>query len=113
MVTQDGPIVVSGCGHAGLINTLEYIQTKGSEQSRQAAIGGFHLAGASDAMLRQTSEELGKKSLGHFLGSHCTGVECVYRVREHAGLGRSRALVGAIGTRFVSGEEITPGNINR
>lgn len=113
VVTQDGPIVVSGCGHAGIINTLEYIQTKISDQSPQAAIGGFHLVAASDAVLRWTSEELGKKHLGHFLGSHCTGFECVYHVREHAGLGRRRALVGAIGTRFVSGEGITPGNINR
>ena len=113
VVTSNGPVVVSGCGHAGLINTLEYIRTKISDQSPHAAIGGFHLFSASDETLQWTSEALGKMKLGHFLGSHCTGFECVYRVREHAGLDRNHARVGAIGTRFVSGQGITPGNINR
>lgn len=113
VVTPDGPVVISGCGHAGLINTLEYVQTKISDQSPHAAIGGFHLFAASDETLQWTSEALGKMQLGHFLGSHCTGFECVYHVREHAGLDRNHALVGAIGTRFVSGQGITPGNINR
>ena len=113
VVTSDGPVVVSGCGHAGLINTLEYIQAKISDQSPQAAIGGFHLFAATDETLEWTGQALGKMKLGHFLGSHCTGFECVYRVREHAGLNRNQARVGAIGTRFVSGQGITPGNINR
>ena len=113
IVTPEGPVVISGCGHAGLINTLEYIQAKISDQSPQAAIGGFHLFAATDDTLEWTGEALGKMKLGHFLGSHCTGFECVYRVRQHAGLGRNQARVGAIGTRFVSGQGITPGNINR
>ena len=113
VVTSVGPVVVSGCGHAGLINTLDYVRTKISDQPPQAAIGGFHLFGASDETLRWTSEALGKMKLGHFLGSHCTGFECVHNVRQYGGLDRYRARVGAVGTRFVSGQGIAPGNINR
>ena len=93
--------------------SIEYIQTKVSDQAPQAAIGGFHLYAASDAVLRWTSEAITKRQLGYFLGSHCTGLECVYRIREHARMDRAHARIGAIGTRYISGQGIIPGNINR
>lgn len=113
VVTEGGPVVVSGCGHAGLINTLEYVQAKISKASPQAAIGGFHLFAASDEVLEWTSEKLKKLELNYFLGSHCTGIESVYRVREFGSMDREQARVGAIGTKFVSGKGIVPGAINR
>jgi len=113
LVTPDGPIIISGCGHAGLINTLEYVRMKVSDQAPQAAVGGFHLYAASEEVLRWTSEAIAKRQLGYFLGSHCTGLECVYRIREHAGMDRAHARIGAIGTRYTSGQGIIPGNINR
>ena len=113
VVAEGGPVVVSGCGHAGLINTLEYVQAKISTAPPQAAIGGFHLFAASDEELEWTGEALKKLELGHFLGSHCTGIESVYRIRELVLLDRERARVGAIGTKFVVGKGIAPGAINR
>jgi 7,8-dihydropterin-6-yl-methyl-4-(beta-D-ribofuranosyl)aminobenzene 5'-phosphate synthase len=113
VVADGGPVVVSGCGHAGLVNTLEHIQTTISEDSPQAAIGGFHLFAASDDVLSWTAGELEKLGLDYFLGSHCTGFESVYRIRELASLTRERALVGAIGTKFVVGKGIDAGAINR
>ena len=113
IVTPEGPIMISGCGHAGLVNTLEHIQAKISKQSPQAAIGGFHLFAASDEVLDWTSTQLSQMELGYFVGSHCTGFESVYHIREHAKLDRAHALVGAIGTRYISGQGILPGSINR
>ncbi len=113
VVADGGPVVVSGCGHAGLIDTLEHVRSKVSDASPQAAIGGFHLFAASDDVLIWTSKELEKLGLGYFLGSHCTGFESVYRIRELGSMGRDRALVGAIGTKFVSGKGIEAGAINR
>lgn len=113
VVAADGPIVISGCGHAGLINTLEHVHAQVSRQSPQAAIGGFHLYAASDETLQWTAERLASMELGYFLGSHCTGFESVFRIRDIAGMTRERARVGAIGTKFISGKGMKPGLINR
>lgn len=113
IVAAEGPILISGCGHAGLINTLDYVQSKVSEQSPQAAIGGFHLFAASDEILRWTSAAVAERNLGHFVGSHCTGFESVYQIREYTHMDRAHALVGAIGTQYITGRGVVPGNINR
>ena len=41
--TDKGLVLVSGCGHAGIINTLEYARQKVRETRVHAALGGFHL----------------------------------------------------------------------
>ena len=113
IVTPDGPIMVSGCGHAGMINTLEYINARISNLPPQAAIGGFHLFAATPEVMSWTSERIAELGLGHFIGAHCTGIESVYEIRALAGLDRDTARVGAIGTRYEAGRGIIPGNINR
>jgi len=113
VLAAGGPIFVSGCGHAGLINTLDHARAEISALPPQAAIGGFHLFAASDETLSWTAQKLAEARLGNFVGSHCTGFEAVVRIRELAGMRRETALIGAIGTRFVAGTGIVPGSINR
>ena len=45
--TRNGLVVISGCGHAGIINTLEYARKAVADVPIEAAIGGFHLFAAS------------------------------------------------------------------
>jgi 7,8-dihydropterin-6-yl-methyl-4-(beta-D-ribofuranosyl)aminobenzene 5'-phosphate synthase len=113
VLAQGGPVLVTGCGHAGLVNTLEHAKTRISADPPQAAIGGFHLFGASDEVLQWTADKLEEMQLGNLLGSHCTGFEAVYRIRELAGMRRETARIGAVGTRFVAGQGIFAGSINR
>ncbi len=113
IVTEQGPIMVSGCGHAGLVNSLEYVQLEISALAPQAAIGGFHLYAASNEVMSWTAQRVAELGLQHFIGSHCTGIESVYQIREQAGLDRDTARVGAIGTRFETGRGIIPSRINR
>ena len=113
IVTPEGPIMISGCGHAGMINTLEYVNARISDLPPQAAIGGFHLFAAPPEVMSWTSERIAELGLRHFIGAHCTGIESVYEIRALAGLDRDTARVGAIGTRFEAGRGIIPGNINR
>ncbi len=110
---ESGPVMVSGCGHAGLVNSLEYANEAISPLPPRAAIGGFHLHAATDETLEWTADRLSEMQLGHFIGSHCTGFESVYTIRERMGVGPDRALVGAIGTRFEGDRGIVPGRINR
>ncbi len=113
IVTEQGPIMVSGCGHAGLVNSLEYVRSEISALPPQAAIGGFHLFAATNEIMSWTAERVAELGLRHFIGSHCTGIESVYQIRELAGLDRDTARVGAIGTRFETGRGIIPSRINR
>jgi 7,8-dihydropterin-6-yl-methyl-4-(beta-D-ribofuranosyl)aminobenzene 5'-phosphate synthase len=104
--TADGLIVISGCGHAGIINTVEHARKVVRSAPIIAAIGGFHLFAASDAVLEWTAGKLRQVGLRHLLGAHCTGIEAVYRIRELAGLSRQTAVVGAVGSSFTLGRGI-------
>ncbi len=104
--TAQGLVLVSGCGHAGIINTIEFSRKIVRAAPLVAAIGGFHLFAASDANLDWTASKLREFGLQHFLGAHCTGIEAVYRIRTAVGLTRRTAVVGAVGSTFTLGKGI-------
>lgn len=106
--TRRGLVVISGCGHAGLINTLEYATEITGNQKIHAAIGGFHLLQADDATLEWTAGKLVNLELDQLVGAHCTGLEPVYRLRKLVNLDRSTAVVGATGASFTLENGIEP-----
>lgn len=109
--TDRGLVVISGCGHAGIINTLEQARARVREAPVYAAIGGFHLFQASDETLAWTAGKLREFGLQNLLGAHCTGIEAVYRLRALIGLARGNANVGAIGGGFRLDTGLDPGPI--
>lgn len=109
--TDKGLVLISGCGHAGVINTLEYARAKVRAAPVHLALGGFHLYDASDKTLAWTAGKLKEFGLQNLVGAHCTGVEAVYRLRQLCGLDRSTAVVGAVGAAFQLGKGIEPGSI--
>jgi 7,8-dihydropterin-6-yl-methyl-4-(beta-D-ribofuranosyl)aminobenzene 5'-phosphate synthase len=104
--TPNGLVVISGCGHAGIINTLEYARKTVRDVPVEAAIGGFHLFAATDAVLQWTGERLRALGVRNLLGAHCTGIEAVFRLRQVTGLARSTAVVAAVGSAFTLGKGI-------
>jgi len=111
--TVKGLVVISGCGHSGVINTLDYARAKVREAPIHAAIGGFHLYQASDDHLAWTAGKMKEFGLQQFLGAHCTGIEAVYKIRDLTGLARKTAAVGALGGGFNLETGINPGSISR
>jgi len=101
-----GLIVISGCGHAGIANTLEYARQVVREAPIEAAIGGFHLFAATDEQLAWTAGRLRAAGIRHLLGAHCTGIEAVFRLRQLTGLARRDAVVGAVGSSYTLGSGI-------
>ena len=57
-VTDKGLVVISGCGHAGIVNTLEYARKKVQAAPIHAALGGFHLFALNDEKLDWTAGKL-------------------------------------------------------
>lgn len=70
--TEQGLVIILGCAHHGMINTLYHAQNITGVREIQAVIGGSHLIGASEECLWQTIaalRELGVQKLGL---CHCT-----------------------------------------
>lgn len=111
--TEKGLVVISGCGHAGLVNTLEHAADVTGTDKIHAAIGGFHLLQASDTNLVWTAKKLVNLGVENIVGAHCTGLEPVYRLRELANLDRSTAVVGATGASFTLADGIEPLSLAR
>ena len=106
--TEAGLVLLSGCGHAGIINTIEHARSKIRSAPVVAAIGGFHLFASDDPTLDWTAAKLREFGLGQFIGAHCTGIEAVYRIRDRVGLDRARCVVGAVGASFTLSQGIQP-----
>jgi 7,8-dihydropterin-6-yl-methyl-4-(beta-D-ribofuranosyl)aminobenzene 5'-phosphate synthase len=106
--TVQGPVYLFGCGHAGVINTLEHARKTIDPAPVKAVIGGVHLFGATDAHLAWTASQLKAFGVQQFVGAHCTGIEATYRIRELAGLTRQTAMVGAVGASYSLTRGINP-----
>ena len=98
--TKDGFVLISGCGHAGLINTLEHITTNINDEKVFTIIGGFHLFSATDEQLTWTAGKLDDFGVSKIMGAHCTGIDSLYALRELLGLNRADAVVGSVGDSF-------------
>jgi len=68
-----GLVVITSCGHGGIINTLRRAQQISGVEKIYALVGGFHLAPAPDDYLRQIMAELKKFNLEHIMPMHCSG----------------------------------------
>lgn len=109
--TPQGLVVITGCGHAGIVNILTFARKEYPQPPVHAIIGGLHLFAAGDTQVDWTADKLKEFGLANLMGAHCTGIESVYRIRARAGLTRKTAVVGAVGATFVLGEGIHPGRL--
>lgn len=76
-VEDKGLVVVAGCAHSGIINTIKYAE-KITEISRvYAVLGGFHLRDADDNRIQATVNELMKLDPKFIGPCHCTGSKAV------------------------------------
>ncbi len=111
--TPRGLVVLTGCGHAGIVNTLEAALAITGARTVTAVVGGLHLFEADDRALAWTGEQFRRLGVEHVLGTHCTGIEAVFQLRAAAGLDRATCAVGAVGARYETGRGVTPGTLAR
>lgn len=106
--TEEGLVVITGCGHAGIGNILAQARAMVPGVPVRAVLGGLHLLDADEAALAWTAERMREAGVRHLLGAHCTGLEAVYRLRALAGLDRGTAVVGAVGSTYSTTAGIDP-----
>jgi 7,8-dihydropterin-6-yl-methyl-4-(beta-D-ribofuranosyl)aminobenzene 5'-phosphate synthase len=111
--TDGGLVILSGCGHSGIVNTIEYSRDQVRKAPLLAAIGGFHLYDLPDDRLEWTASKLKEFGMQNLLGAHCTGIESIFRIRQLTGLSRQTASVAAVSAVFELGKKTDPGSIAR
>jgi len=80
--TEKGLVVILGCAHRGIINTLRHAQNLTGENRINAVIGGTHLTAASEAGLEKTIADLRKMNIKRLGACHCTGFRALTRLAE-------------------------------
>lgn len=80
--TKSGLVIVLGCAHAGIINTLEHIIEKTGEGRILTLIGGTHLGSVSQEQKEKSLEALGLYDIESIGVSHCTGSDASFKLRE-------------------------------
>ncbi len=78
--TIHGTVVLLGCAHAGLINTLDYIKSLTNNTTIYAVIGGMHLTKASNTRMDNTISALQKEKIHYLIPVHCTGYPAVLKL---------------------------------
>jgi 7,8-dihydropterin-6-yl-methyl-4-(beta-D-ribofuranosyl)aminobenzene 5'-phosphate synthase len=106
--TENGIVLISGCGHAGLANTLDYVQKIIPGRPIYKIIGGFHLLKLNNDKLEWTAGKMREAGVNYFVGAHCTGLNSTYSIRNFLGLTSVSALVGSVGT-IITAKGIFPG----
>jgi 7,8-dihydropterin-6-yl-methyl-4-(beta-D-ribofuranosyl)aminobenzene 5'-phosphate synthase len=77
-----GIIVILGCAHSGVVNTLDYISLKTAQKKIYAVIGGMHLGNASQQRLSYTAEILKQYDVQILIPLHCTGTNAIQYLRN-------------------------------
>jgi 7,8-dihydropterin-6-yl-methyl-4-(beta-D-ribofuranosyl)aminobenzene 5'-phosphate synthase len=95
--TEFGLVVILGCGHHGIVNTLQHARKLTGKELIYAAIGGTHLVDASKERLEKTVAALKEMGVQYLGVSHCTGfASSAYLAREFG----DRFFLNNAGTRI-------------
>ncbi len=80
--TAKGLIIVLGCCHSGLVNTVEYIKQLTGEEKIQTIIGGMHLLYATEERLDRTCQALEAWQVEQLIPCHCTGEKVIPLLKQ-------------------------------
>ncbi|NLH74941.1 MAG: MBL fold metallo-hydrolase [Verrucomicrobia bacterium] len=96
--SREGVVVLLGCAHAGVVNTLRHIRELTGGRPIHAVLGGMHLLTASPERMERTVDALRELRV-HKLGpAHCTGAAATARLWSEFPV---ELVDCSVGTRFV------------
>lgn len=97
-VRDKGLVVLTGCGHAGIVNTVRYVQKLTGIEQIYAIIGGFHLGGMTpEPVIQQTCDALAALAPAVIVPTHCAGFRAIHRL---ASMLPDAFIQSSVGTRF-------------
>lgn len=75
--TNKGLVIVFGCAHAGVINTMNHVEKLTGEKKFYGLFGGTHLLEANGEVLEKTLKEVEKREVKLLGFNHCTGINSI------------------------------------
>ncbi len=101
-VRDKGLIVIGGCSHAGIINTIEHARKISGINRVHAILGGFHLTGALfEPIIGATVGEVKKTEPDFVIPMHCTGWKAIAEFQKAM---PEQFLLNTVGTTYVFGK---------
>jgi 7,8-dihydropterin-6-yl-methyl-4-(beta-D-ribofuranosyl)aminobenzene 5'-phosphate synthase len=93
-----GLIIIGGCSHAGIINTVNYAKKIVETDKIHAVLGGFHLTGpAFEPIIGITIDEMKKMNPTYIAPMHCTGWNAINQFKEKM---PGQAIINTVGTIY-------------
>lgn len=93
-----GLVVVTGCGHAGVVNTINYAKDVTGADTLLAVVGGFHLSGADfETVVKPTVDSIKALAPRYIVPTHCTGRAAIQFIEKEM---PEQFLLNMAGTRL-------------
>lgn len=100
IVQGRGLVVISSCGHAGIVNSIRTAMAVAKIDKLHAVIGGFHLTASKPDYIEHTVDELEKMQPDVVVPMHCSGEGFIAAMRRRM---PDRLVTSNLGSRFTFG----------
>jgi 7,8-dihydropterin-6-yl-methyl-4-(beta-D-ribofuranosyl)aminobenzene 5'-phosphate synthase len=95
--TPKGLIIIFGCAHSGMINTINYVMEKTGKEKIYGLLGGTHIGFLTPEQLEESIDALQGLAVENIGVSHCTGMKASMRLAQEFG---ERFFFGHVGSIF-------------
>jgi 7,8-dihydropterin-6-yl-methyl-4-(beta-D-ribofuranosyl)aminobenzene 5'-phosphate synthase len=100
-VKDQGLVVLGGCSHAGIVNTVRHLAKVTDTPKIHAVLGGFHLGGPSEAAIEPTVEAMQSIGPAMIVPTHCTGWKAINRFMQAM---PEQFVLNSVGTTYLFGK---------
>jgi 7,8-dihydropterin-6-yl-methyl-4-(beta-D-ribofuranosyl)aminobenzene 5'-phosphate synthase len=93
-----GLVVLSGCAHRGIVNTVKHAQKMTGIEKVYAVMGGFHLTGANPELIQKTIADIKAVNPEYIVPTHCTGFEAISAFAREM---PNQFILNTAGTKYI------------
>jgi 7,8-dihydropterin-6-yl-methyl-4-(beta-D-ribofuranosyl)aminobenzene 5'-phosphate synthase len=93
-----GLVVLSGCAHRGIVNTVKHAQKMTGIERVHAVMGGFHLTGAKPELIQRTIADIKAINPEYIVPTHCTGFEAISAFAKEM---PDQFILNTAGTKYI------------
>ena len=98
-VKNKGLVIITGCGHAGIINTINYAKELAGEDRIYCLLGGMHLSGGLfESIIGRTVEELERLKPKFIVPCHCSGLKAMTEISRKL---PDAFIQNSVGTNYI------------
>ncbi len=97
-VEDKGLVILTGCAHSGIVNTVNYAKEISGVEQVWAILGGFHLGRAKDEQIQRAIDEIKNARPKLIAPSHCTGFTAISQFAHQM---PDEFVLGVVGTKYL------------